>query len=277
MEIILLTRPGNLQAIKTLEECHRRGVRIAAAIVEPKTWAEKVRRIRRFYRTNGFIDTLRKGWESVASDYRLDRVTQKAEGRRTPASVAEAGAQLGVPVHGVPDHNGSASEALLRQLKPDLLLVAGTKILRKHIFAQARLGCLNAHCGWLPEYRGLHANFWALMEGGKTGVTVHYVDAGVDTGSILLRKELPIVSGDTLESIELRTVDLCASLMTDAIEGIAAGTLAPLPQTADQGRQYRALSFRKEEEVRHLLRELGRQDHGTGKGRVTASAQRSGG
>lgn len=264
MEIILLTRPSNLQAIKTLEECRRRGVRIAAAVVEPKTWAEKVRRIRRFYRTNGLIDTLRKGWESVASDYRLDRVTQKVEGRHTPASVAEAGARLGVPVHVVPDHNGSASEALLRQLKPDLLLLAGTKILRKHIFGQARIGCLNAHTGWLPQYRGVHANFWALLEGGKTGVTVHYVDSGVDTGSILLRKELPIVSGDTLESIELRTMDLCASLMTDAIEGIEAGTLAPLPQTADQGRQYRALSFRKEEELRCLLRDFSAQNQPEG-------------
>jgi len=84
MQIILLTRPGNLQGIKTLEECQRRGVRIAAAIVEPKTWAEKARRVRRFYRANGLVDTLRKACSSAR--LRADRTALASSSSSSPRS-----------------------------------------------------------------------------------------------------------------------------------------------------------------------------------------------
>lgn len=254
--VVLLTRPGNWQGVRTLHECARRGVAVSAVVVEPKTSADRLRRLRKFAATNGRMAALLKVWYTLGSETRFRREIARIHGESLPSTVQPMAARLGIPFHSVESHNDARSEGLLRELAPDLILLAGTRIIKPHIIERARLGCLNAHTGWLPEYRGVNANLWALLEGGRRGVTVHYVDPGVDTGAILFKEELPIVAGDTLERIEVRTIEICARLMVDAILAIRAGTAVGLPQRPDEGRQYRALPFAKEQEVRRRLRRM---------------------
>lgn len=262
--VVLLTRPSNWQGVRTLAECARRGVSVSAVIVEPKTSGDRLRKLRRFLETNGPADTARKVWYTLVARRRFRRELTRARQSELPRAVGEIAARLGIPLHMVESHNDTRCEGLLRDLSPDLILLAGTRIIKPPIIRQARVGCLNAHTGWLPEYRGVNANLWALLEGGRRGVTVHYVDPGVDTGAILLREELPIISGDTIETIEVRTTDLCARLIIDAIQAIEAGTAVRAPQRAEDGRQYRALSFQKEQEVRRLLKRMAHA-HSAGK------------
>lgn len=73
--------------------------------------------------------------------------------------------------------------------KPDLIVVHGTRILRSHIIRALSAPCVNIHAGYTPKYRGVHGGYWALYnnEPDKFGVTLHTVDAGVDTGTIIER------------------------------------------------------------------------------------------
>lgn len=256
--VVLLTRPSNWQGVLTLRECSQRDVDVSAAIVEPKSTGERLRRLWKFLRLNGPADTACKVWHTVLSDRRFQREVRRVYRDDVPSNVRDIGSLLGMPVYEVGSHNDERCEQLLRELSVDLLLLAGTRIIKPHIIKRARLGCLNAHTGWLPDYRGVHANLWSLLEGGRLGVTVHYVDAGVDTGAILLREELRVVRGDTLERIELRTAELCARMMVDAIKAIESGTVAARLQRLDEGRYYRPLPFRKEQEVRRLLKRMAR-------------------
>lgn len=251
--IVLLSRPHNWQAVRTLDECARRGLEVSAVILEPKTTREKLRRLWRFLKSNGVHDTARKILRTLRARRDFRHHITHGEASALPLAVATMAARMGVTVYNVGSHNDEQCQRVLRDLAPDLILLAGTRIIKPHIIERARVGCLNAHTGWLPEYRGVHANLWALLEGGKLGITVHYVDPGVDTGAILLREQLPVHTGDTLEILEARMTAICARLMADAVLAIEAGTTNPIPQARDEGRQYRALPFDKEQEVRRLL------------------------
>ena len=254
--VIMLTRPSNWQGVRTLHEFARRGIAVSAVVVEPKTLTERSRRFWKFLKVNGPADTLRKVWRILMGLRYFSHEMAQAYADGLPRNVPEMAARLHMPVHVVESHNGARCENLLRRFSPDLILLVGTRIIEPHVIRLARVGCLNAHSGWLPDYRGVHANLWALLEGGRRGVTVHYVDSGVDTGPILLREGLPIGAGDTLEAIEVRTVELSARLMGDAVVAIQAGRAIPVPQRLEEGRQFRAIPFRKEEEVRRLLKNL---------------------
>jgi len=76
---------------------------------------------------------------------------------------------------------------LLQELKPDLLIVNGTRILSKKTLESVPAPFVNIHTGITPAYRGVHGGYWAVAKGTKNlfGTTIHYVDAGVDTGGII--------------------------------------------------------------------------------------------
>ena len=75
----------------------------------------------------------------------------------------------------------------LQELKPDLLIVNGTRIISKKTLESVSAPFINIHTGITPAYRGVHGGYWAVAKGKKNffGTTIHYVDAGVDTGGII--------------------------------------------------------------------------------------------
>jgi methionyl-tRNA formyltransferase len=88
--------------------------------------------------------------------------------------------------------------ALLRQLNPDLVLVNGTRIISKKVLESTKAVFINMHTGITPGYRGVHGGYWALVnnEPSLCGVTVHLVDKGVDTGSILYQATITTTAKD---------------------------------------------------------------------------------
>src|SRR5439155_5560131 len=82
--------------------------------------------------------------------------------------------------------NGLLAAETLRKLEVDLGIVLGTRILKRSTFSIPRMGCINLHKGKVPEYRGMPPGFWELYDGrSSAGVTVHFVDDGLDTGDIV--------------------------------------------------------------------------------------------
>src|SRR6202012_119636 len=94
-----------------------------------------------------------------------------------------------------------------------------------------RLGNINLHASLLPKYRGAAPIQWAIAQGeNTTGVTTMRIDAGLDTGDILLQKEVAIAPADTAVTLAPRMAAIGADLMIESLRGLISGTLHPRPQ-----------------------------------------------
>jgi len=121
----------------------------------------------------------------------------------------------------------------LRDIGPELIaVVAYGKIIPIDILTLPRRGCVNVHASLLPKYRGAAPVPWAIIRGEeKTGITTMLMDAGLDTGDILLQDEIDIRHDDTAETLSKRLADTGASLLIDTLKKLEDGSLKPTPQT----------------------------------------------
>lgn len=128
------------------------------------------------------------------------------------------------------------SVAYVRERRPDLIFsVYYTEIIPPSVLALPPHGIINFHPALLPKYRGPHPVNWAIIKGEtKTGLTAHYMDTGVDTGPILLQKEVPITLADTFASVSRRIMDLVPNTVLEVLKGLRRGTLDPVPQDESQ-------------------------------------------
>ena len=106
------------------------------------------------------------------------------------------------------DINGPATEALLRDAAPDLVVVSGAPLLRSNIYDTPRLGSVNLHFGISPAYRGMHTLLvpWQRRDYEHLGATLHRIDDGVDTGPVLFRAYPDLHPADSLVAIEAKIV-----------------------------------------------------------------------
>jgi methionyl-tRNA formyltransferase len=153
----------------------------------------------------------------------------------------------GVPVVSLTDLRDPEAVNRLAAFAPDVLVVACFPWrLPAAVRSLAPLGGINVHPSLLPALRGPDPVFWALRRGDRrTGVTLHLLDAGFDTGPILVQEAIDIPSGVRAPDLEARLADLGAGLLVPALHDLAAGritprdqdhsraTLAPIPAGAD--------------------------------------------
>ncbi len=113
------------------------------------------------------------------------------------------------------------------------VVVAYGQILSPEILAMPRLGCINGHGSLLPAYRGAAPIQWGLFHGeAETGITTMQMDAGMDTGPMLLKQPLTVGLLDTAQDVAIALADLTAPLLIETLTQLAAGTLSPTPQPA---------------------------------------------
>ena len=127
----------------------------------------------------------------------------------------------------------------LRAWQPDVMVVvAYGLILPPQVLAIPRLGCLNIHASLLPRWRGAAPIQRAILAGdAETGVTIMQMDAGLDTGPLLLRAALPIGADTITSDLHDQLAQLGADLIVQALAGLEAGRLLPQPQP-DEGVRY---------------------------------------
>lgn len=120
----------------------------------------------------------------------------------------------------------------LNTLKPSVIVVvAYGQILPSEIIHLPELGCINVHASLLPKYRGAAPINWAIINGeSKTGITTMLMDEGMDTGPVLLQKELEIMPDDTAGSLSLRLSKVGADLLMQTLKGLEDGNLKPEAQ-----------------------------------------------
>jgi methionyl-tRNA formyltransferase len=122
--------------------------------------------------------------------------------------------------------------AELEKIQPDaILVVAYGRIIPKWMLELPRLGNLNLHGSMLPKYRGAAPIQWAIANGeAATGVTTMRLDEGLDTGDILLQRELPLAPDMTAANVFPLLAEMGADLMTETLRGLDEGTITPQPQ-----------------------------------------------
>ena len=154
-------------------------------------------------------------WQQMiqASAYLINLLIPYQKDRILPAwSLAK---ENSIPVHDCLSVNDAASLQFINDLQPDLIISAYfNQIIKPPLFALPKLGILNVHPGWLPVYRGAMAYFWVLKNGNESaGVSVHWIDEGIDTGSLVARRSFLIKQGMTQQRVLSITAVIGARLL----------------------------------------------------------------
>jgi methionyl-tRNA formyltransferase len=160
----------------------------------------------------------------------------KGRGRHIAASpVKETALAHRLPISQPQSLKDEAGRADLASWQPDaLVVVAYGLILPRTVLALPRLGCLNIHASLLPRWRGAAPIQRAVLAGdAASGVTIMLMDAGLDTGPMLLKKETAISRTDTGGSLHDRLSALGASAVLEALDGYSRGTLSPVSQPTE--------------------------------------------
>ena len=165
-----------------------------------------------------------------------------------PSPVKQSALALGLPIT-QPDSikNNEEFRAQLTALHPDAIIVVGYgRIIPHWMIDLPRFGNINLHASLLPKYRGAAPVQWAIARGETTtGVTTMRIDAGLDTGDILLQQEIPIQPTDTAETLAPTLAAIGADLMGETLRRLEAGTIKPRPQ--DHAKAILAPILRKED------------------------------
>jgi len=155
--------------------------------------------------------------------------------------VKDAAIRLGIAVvQPVTIKNNVEFRAQLAAIRPDavvdaIIVVGYGRIIPQWMIDLPRLGNLNLHASLLPKYRGAAPIQWAIANGESvTGVTTMRIDAGLDTGDILMQREIPIAAEDTAETLAPKLASIGADLMVETLRGLDTGEVRPTPQDHSQ-------------------------------------------
>lgn len=112
-------------------------------------------------------------------------------------------------------------------LNPDLVVINGTRIISSRVLSACSARFLNIHCGITPAYRGVHGGYWALAQRDScnAGVTVHVVDAGIDTGDIVYQESIQFDSADNFVTYPIRQYIVAIPMLMAAIHDATSGSL----------------------------------------------------
>jgi methionyl-tRNA formyltransferase len=128
----------------------------------------------------------------------------------------------------VPDHNGVECVQFVRTQRIALLVNAGTpRIMKSALLGAISRGVLNVHPGILPKYRGSCCCEWAIYNDDPVGVTAHFMDEGLDSGPIILTRELTITQGQTYSDVRAALYRLAQEVCVQAVTAIFERDLTP--------------------------------------------------
>jgi len=172
-----------------------------------------------------------------------------------PPDLCTLARRYDIPVIRFDTINQEQTLQALRHYKPDFLVLGGAPLLRRAVLDIPRHGVINTHPAKLPEIRGMDVVGWSIFQGAPLGLTVFFVDEGVDTGPILYFHEVPVpaISSLTLEQIEQKLQSQAGVATVKAIQGFLSGQLAPQTQVKQAGKLYRALPGATRRKVKQML------------------------
>lgn len=239
LRVVVLTNRGSVFGKHVVDALRERGVEIAGIVVVAQPLSYYWKLFRWVRRRVGLVDAVL---------FSLQRVRH---GETLPTAAYD---EFGAPVSHVRGTNTPETVDAVRSLAPDLLLLAQTGIVRKALLGVPAIGTLNAHPGLLPTYRGIDCARWAILNGDweRIGVSVHWVDAGVDTGRLIVKQPVSVPNGTTIEDVD-RLLDLRAAEVMARVVAEMREDNVPEGEAQGEGVQYFKMSRKDEARVRQEL------------------------
>ena len=246
----------SLVVIANADSSHARRILLALivegltprAVLMASPWAE-LSRLRR--RTALYI-------RRVGPRETLSRIKQRLTAHRTPAGpelppMPEIAARHKVRIVRYRSLADKSTMELLISLRPVVIVLAGAPILRQGLIDIPSRGVVNAHPAFLPDARGMDVVEWSVIGGIPSGVTVHLVERGVDSGPILLRRSVSGPRPTTIAALREAIEKQAAEMMVEAVRGLLSGTLVPQAQD-HKGTTFAAMPSRLRRQVDEILR-----------------------
>jgi methionyl-tRNA formyltransferase len=197
---------------------------------------------------------------SRVGDEEREKFLGRIAGQPVPPRLNQLVAGRNIPVYSVGNHNDAVCAELVKADRPDVLVLGGTRVIKPHLLEIPGRATVNGHPGLLPWLRGSASVGWALHKDLPQGATSHFVDPGIDTGDIIIRRELPVHRTDTYESLCSRVAILAAELMAETLRFFERGDVPRVPQERDKGETFEVIPDDLLEEGRRRLID-GRYSH----------------
>ena len=253
VRIVLVTQEDPFYLPPALDAfCRARRKDVVGLIILPAFNERLTATAGRLYAFYGPWDFLRLGMRYAGAI-----VANRLNGLRPitrPYSAHDVARRHGIPIHRPAKINAPEFIEVLRTtIRPDLLVsIAASQILRKGVLQTPPLGCINLHSAPLPRYQGMMPNFWTMVEGEReAAVTVHYMVERLDAGDIVLQRAVPILPGDSLHDLMVRSKVVGVAALLEAVDQIERGTVAARPMDATRATYF---SFPKRADAQRLRR-----------------------
>lgn len=190
---------------------------------------------RRTWRAHGFHAVWRGGRKLIGLE--LSRLVGRRDAKASHRSLTDIIAARRLDEIRSRSINDPATVAAISSRNPDLLVIAGfDQILRPAVRGLPRLEVVNVHPSLLPAYRGPNPVYWVLHNReAKTGVSIHLVDEGIDTGDLLAQQTVDIDTEDTEETLQRRLASKAAEMIVPVLLNLASGDIKPAPQPTEGG------------------------------------------
>lgn len=153
----------------------------------------------------------------------------------------------------VKELNAPATADIIKKEDINLIVFTGGGLIRKTIINSVDTGILNCHWGLLPKFRGMDTAVWAEWENQPTGITLHYMDVGVDTGPVISHKPVRRDTGESFKHFKEGLEVLSLKSIVDCVVSIRDVKVSPRPQVVEDGKQYFVLHKRLEKAMVRIL------------------------
>ena len=241
MKVLILTSytPHNIYLVNNLT-CTKN---VIAKVIEkrpvPKTQKAKMNIRGKMLKKYGFLKTINKLLYNKYKSYFFNN-KDNATGEKVLFANEEIKYIHNIPTIEVESINDDKCKEFILGHKPDIIAVCGTTVIKPGIFTLSKKGTINIHCGIIPEYRSADPIFWALYnnEPNKVGVTIHFVDAGIDTGDIIYQEAVKVTKDDNPATLYCKCIQTGADLMVKAIDDIENDRVKTIKKDNISGKAY---------------------------------------
>ena len=191
--------------------------------------------------SEGFIPSIIIEEDSEIADEEREKFLKRIEGNPIAPSIQEQVKELGIKIESVAIHNSQQVMPMIKDSELDLIVFGGTRIIRGEILDLPKDGVINSHPGLLPECRGSASPAWSVYHDIPIGSSTHFCDNGIDTGHLLLRREVLVKRGMTYEDLCYETLLLAGILMKEALMAYDEGRWSELrrPQGESENPTFR--------------------------------------
>ena len=185
--------------------------------------------------SEGYVPEVIIEEDSGVADEEREKFLTRIQGNPIAPSIEEQAMEYGIRVVSVPIHKSPEVMPHLEGLDLDLIVFGGTRIIRGEILDFPSDGVINSHPGLLPECRGSASPAWSVYHDIPIGSSTHFCDNGIDTGDLLMRREVQVERGVTYEDLCYRTLVLAGVLMKEALIAYESGRWPEIRRPQGEG------------------------------------------